>query len=405
MLRGCIFFSLLLCAISVCVAAQPAATIRKADLSGEFLLQTNYEQNNGLQDFMTSRSRVVSFRRHDRSLTMIEDPHDSTSPRRWLATLPIRAETAHAVTVDFNAGFDKIYDEEDRTGEDYYGRAEKHDYSFFRLFHRKMLSVARDGSTLLLEQRALNKDNGSILVHYYLTPYHPDADFKPYAMKSLDRFGFYETYPRRRSGRTVLYAMKFDAHRPIVFALSSQIPARYRQAVRDGVLYWNRAFGRRLVHVVDAPEGVEAPDPDYNVIQWVTDGHYASTAHIQSDPLTGEILHADIFILSSSVNEGDLDEQRDHLRYVIAHEVGHALGLRHNFARGPISTVMNYFGFKRTVRIGRDVIESGRKALEYDREVVRHVYLGQPVDLAALPAFCTDAQPGCDSHPAGGPGS
>jgi hypothetical protein len=56
-------------------------------------------------------------------------------------------------------------------------------------------------------------------------------------MKNLRRFGFYETYPQWRSGRWVLYAMKFDVHEPIVFALSSAIPKDYRAAVRDGVLY------------------------------------------------------------------------------------------------------------------------------------------------------------------------
>ncbi|MGH6692237.1 MAG: zinc-dependent metalloprotease, partial [Gammaproteobacteria bacterium] len=161
------------------------------------------------------------------------------------------------------------------------------------------------------------------------------------------------------------------------------------------VLYWNHAFGLPLLQVTDAPEGIIAPDPRYNVIQWETDGAFASTSHIQGDPLTGEILHAQIFIPSSTVNESTLAEQNDRLRYVVAHEVGHALGLRHNFARGPVSTVMNYFRVEQVVRIGRDVIRSGDDALEYDRQVVRYVYLGEALDLDTLPAFCTDSQPGC----------
>jgi hypothetical protein len=80
---------------------------------------------------------------------------------------------------------------------------------------------------------------------------------------------------------------------------------------------------------------------------------------------------------------------------VVAHEVGHALGLRHNFARGPVSTVMNYLGFEQSVRIGRDVIRSGDDALDYDRKVIRHVYLGEPLDIDTLPAFCTDGLRGC----------
>jgi hypothetical protein len=79
--------------------------------------------------------------------------------------------------------------------------------------------------------------------------------------------------------------------------------------------------------------------------------------------------------------------------------VGHALGLRHNFAKGPLTTVMNYFPSEETVRIGNDVIESGRDALEYDRKVVRYVYLGEPLDVRTLPAFCTDHQDGCDPTP------
>jgi len=93
---------------------------------------------------------------------------------------------------------------------------------------------------------------------------------------------------------------------------------------------------------------------------------------------------------------GNLDEQNDHLRYVVAHEVGHALGLRHNFAKGPASTVMNYFTFKQTVKIGHDMVRPGGKALDYDRKVMRHVYFGEPLDLDTLPTFCTDGQAGCD---------
>jgi hypothetical protein len=57
---------------------------------------------------------------------------------------------------------------------------------------------------------------------------------------------------------------------------------------------------------------------------------------------------------------------------------------------------MNYFTFKQTVKIGHDVIRADGKTLDYDREVMRHVYLGEPLDLDTLPTFCTDGQPRCD---------
>jgi len=375
---------------------QGPVAMSKTDVNETFLLQVSYEQVNGLQDFMTSRSRIVDFKRQDKVLRMVEEPHDSATPPHLLATIPIRSETAQALMVDFNAGFDRIFEEEDRTGEDYDGRLDTHDYSFFRLSQRQILSVSQRGPVLVLDQKALDARMEPVLVHYYLSPYRPNLNFQPFEIENLDHFGFYETYPRRQSGRTVFYAMKFDSHKPIVFALSAAIPDRFRQAMRDGVLYWNKALGRPLLQVIDAPDDVTAPSPRYNVIQWIGGRRFGSTSHIQDDPLTGEILHAHIFILSRSVKHGDLDEQNNHLRYLVAHEVGHALGLRHNFAKGPVSTVMNYFMFEKTVKIGHDVIRAGGKALDYDRKVMSHVYFGEPLDLDALPNFCTDGQAGCN---------
>jgi hypothetical protein len=43
---------------------------------------------------------------------------------------------------------------------------------------------------------------------------------------------------------------------------------------------------------------------------------------IQNDPLTSEILRSRIFIVARDLDEGELDEQNDRLRYIVAHEVG-----------------------------------------------------------------------------------
>ena len=376
------------------VAGSPAV-FGKDELSERFLLQVNYEQKSSRQDFKTSRSRIVTFRREGPVLHMLDlsDPRDSVAPR-ILATIPIRSETRSSLTIDLNEGFDTVYLEEDRTGEDYYGRIDKHDDTRFRLFDRKVKSVSRHDATLVFDQEATTDDGESIVVHYYLSRYRPSPHFQPFEMQNLRRFGFYETYPQWRSGRWVLFAMKFDIHEPIVFALSSAIPESRRAAVRDGVLYWNRALRRTALQVINAPPGIRAPSPDYNLIQWTTSGDYASTSYIQSDPLTGQILHAHVFLLPDTMMDGDLEQQNDHLRYIVAHEIGHALGLRHNFAAGDATTVMDYYKLPQLLSIGRE-IRTRAPALAYDAAVIQHVYLGTPLAADTLPPFCTDSQRGC----------
>ena len=383
-------------------AAPPLDTVAfdKRRLGQKFLLQVSYEHRSGSwQDFMTSRSRIVTFERYANTVRMVEDARDPGASAKPLATIPIDGERAEELLLDFNTGFDRISNQEDRIGEDYYGRMEPSEDEFLRLHMQEIVRVLRLESMLVLEQHAL-VDNEPIAVYYYLSPYRPNTQFASFELRDLHHFGFYETYPQQVSGRTVLYATKFDSRKPIIFALSNEIPAQYHDAVREGVLYWNRAFGRELIRVIDAPRAVSAPSARYNVVQWVEDRSFASTSHIQADPLTGEILHAHIFLDARDFDGHDLATQNNHLRYIVAHEVGHALGLRHNFAKGPTTTVMNYFDFDASVALGRQ-IRSSPQGFEYDRKVMRHVYLGEPLDLASLPRFCTDNQPNCGPFPVG----
>jgi hypothetical protein len=207
--------------------------------------------------------------------------------------------------------------------------------------------------------------------------------------------------------------------KPIVFWIDNAVPLEYRDAIKEGVLMWNQAFLKAgfkdAIQVQQMPDNAtwDPADIRYNTIRWINtvDGFFAMGPS-RVNPLTGEILDADILIdgsfvrllkndyrqiiqpqnsqtrtsLSALVNNGRLcdkgnqkspqslgnlsklatdydlcygmeasnqlafgslaismlgnsppspkelkDYIHQYLRLIITHEVGHTLGLRHNF--------------------------------------------------------------------------
>lgn len=98
--------------------------------------------------------------------------------------------------------------------------------------------------------------------------------------------------------------------KPIVWTIDPSIPEKYRPAVKNGILRWNRAFEalgyRNAVQVVDAPTN----DPDYdhadarrNVIRFtMTESAGYAIALFRTDPFSGEILNASVNIDANYVN-------------------------------------------------------------------------------------------------------
>ncbi len=90
---------------------------------------------------------------------------------------------------------------------------------------------------------------------------------------------------------------------PIVFWLENTIPKEYRQALREGVLMWRKAFEQAgfkdAIVVKQMPDNADWDPADvrYNTIRWFnsTDAVFAMGPS-RVNPLTGEILDADIVI-------------------------------------------------------------------------------------------------------------
>jgi len=188
-----------------------------------------------------------------------------------------------------------------------------------------------------------------------------------------------------------------EPKKPIVFWLDRNIPDRYRPAITAGILEWNKAFER--IGFKDAVRvEIQPDDADWDTsevrrasVRWMTTARpgFGAIGPSQRDPRTGEILDADIgidvvrlrnarnsrveVIPSAHAHDGahdlaclaaehasqergfalDLLEARgairpdgpeaedfvlDDLRDLMMHEVGHTLGLRHNFRASTIYT-------------------------------------------------------------------
>jgi hypothetical protein len=93
---------------------------------------------------------------------------------------------------------------------------------------------------------------------------------------------------------------------PIVFYIEHTTPIRYRRFVRDGVLYWNKAFEKvGLVNAIevyyqDAATGAHMEkDPEdvrYNFLRWLSNNQGTAIGPSRVHPLTGQILDADIIL-------------------------------------------------------------------------------------------------------------
>ena len=156
---------------------------------------------------------------------------------------------------------------------------------------------------------------------------------------------------------------------PIVYYVDSGVPEPVRSALIEGASWWNQAFEaagfENAFQVKVLPEDADPLDVRYNVINWVhrsTRGW--SYGYSIYDPRTGEIIKGNVTLGSLRVRQDFLIAQGllqpygkkgadteklkamalARIRQLSAHEVGHTLGLAHNFiasAEGRAS-VMDY---------------------------------------------------------------
>jgi hypothetical protein len=92
----------------------------------------------------------------------------------------------------------------------------------------------------------------------------------------------------------------------IVFWIEKSVPDEYRAAVREGILEWNKAFEkvgfRDAIEVrQQEEEDFDPEDINYNTFRWITTDQGFAMGPSRANPLTGEILDADIIFDASMV--------------------------------------------------------------------------------------------------------
>jgi hypothetical protein len=215
---------------------------------------------------------------------------------------------------------------------------------------------------------------------------------------------------------------KVNPVKPIVFYIDNTFPEKWRKYIKEGVEQWNEVFEeigfKNAVLAKDFPKNDSIFDPDNlknSCIRYAPIGIANAMGPSWTDPRTGEIIAASVYLYHNVIEllnnwifiqtSQTVEEVRtknipdsiigDGLRYVVAHEIGHCLGLMHNMSGssvipvdslrspsftqkyGTTTSIMDYARFNYVAQPGdyqKGVKMTPPRFGEYDRFSIKWLY-------------------------------
>lgn len=258
------------------------------------------------------------------------------------------------------------------------------------------------------------KHSNFVLRHSFRV-YEENDPFKRVAASQALKFGVFPASDFSETTQPVVLRRANPA-KPVVWHISSNTPAEYREAIAQGLRWWNAAFKREQIIVKQLEEPVDWATARMNVFQWSDDPSFCGSALAfgpsDANPVTGEIYTAKVLfcgpafwsLYAAGIEQNTYSEEEFRqrtLRWAAAHEVGHTLGFAHNFYgkyyQGAKdlqnnSTVMDY-------PHPMDIMNYSRVG-DKDLALVDYLYIneGSEESAKAVRAFpaCTDEEAGFD---------
>ncbi|QSX34123.1 zinc-dependent metalloprotease [Shewanella avicenniae] len=255
--------------------------------------------------------------------------------------------------------------------------------------------------------------------NYQPRAYQPYSGFRPIAYRDyateIDEPITKQLLQRHRLQKVNAGPAPSEVVKPIVYYLDPGVPEPIRSALLAGGRWWSKAFddagfiGGFKMEML--PDGADPQDIRFNLVQWVhrsTRGWSLGMSVV--DPRTGEIIKGQVTLGSSRVRQDHLiaravtagwpDRQAAaqasealasaRIRQLAAHEIGHTLGLTHNFAASTNNnaSVMDYPHPYIALTDGQiDISQPYRDGLgEWDSYVIKYGYsdLGDTTETEAL---------------------